>query len=126
VNVRRDKNISYVGEKLLGILLISLLFPATAIASDYTGFFFLFLEIPILVLTCLFLTICFFAPKAGLVLLALLLFGIVFVLAWASDVGYMSTGGGLILLSLAMDIGGVFFAIKKIKHTKELEPKENT
>jgi hypothetical protein len=121
-----DRDISYTGKGYLEILLLFLLFPTAAIASDYTGLFFLFLEVPILGVTLLFLTIGLFAPKTGLILLTFLLPGILFALAWASEVGYMSEAGGLILLSLIIDIGGIFLAIIKIQKAREAESNEST
>ena len=121
-----DRNISYAGKGYLELPLLFLLFSTAGIASDYTGLFFLFLEIPILVVTLLFLTISVFAPKTGLVLLTLLLPGILFALVWASEVGYMSEAGGLILLSLIIDIGGIFLTIIKIQKAREPESNEST
>jgi hypothetical protein len=74
----------------------------------------------------LFLTIGLFAPKTGLILLTLLLPSILFALAWASEVGYMSEAGGLIPLSLIIDIGGIFLAIIKIQKAREAESNEST
>lgn len=104
------------------ILLLIGLFaaPSPCLASDFTPLFVLFVEIPILGISVLFLLICFGAPKVGLVLSTLLLFGSLFVVAWASG-GYMDDAGGFLLSSLLVDIAGILVAIKKINTAKALE-----
>ena len=56
-----------------GLLLVM---PSNAFGSDYTALYFLFMEVPILVLSLLVLGICFVAPKVGRVLVAILFAGV--------------------------------------------------
>lgn len=109
------------------ILLVLILFtvPSVVLASDPTPLFVLFIEIPILVFSLLFLALCFGAPKMGLVLIVVLLVASLFVLGWASG-GYMDDAGGFLLTSLCVDIAGIFVATNKIKKTKEIELDGNT
>jgi len=108
------------------LLLIGLFVaPSAALASDPTPLFVLFIEMPILGFSILFLLVCFGAPKVGLVLSTLLLIGSLFVVGWASG-GYMDDAGGFLLLSLLVDIAGILVAIKKINTAKELETSEST
>ncbi|MDJ0656555.1 MAG: hypothetical protein QNJ40_20510 [Xanthomonadales bacterium] len=117
---RSTGNTRSAGASLLAVLLLTMTAPA--LGSDYTGFFVLFLEIPILVISLLFLPLCFLAPKVGLALATMLLLGIFVVLYWASDVGYMSTAGGLLLLSLVINVIGIAVAAKKAKLVGKASP----
>lgn len=92
-----------------------LLLPTPALASDPTALFVLFVEVPLLFLSVVFLGVCLTAPRAGIVLTGLLLVGSLVFLGWASDVGYMESAGGMLLISIAVDILGLIIAIKKIR-----------
>ena len=109
------------------ILPVLILFtvPSAVLASDPTPLFVLFIEIPILVFSALFLLVCFGAPKVGLVLVSILLIGSLFVLSWASG-GYMDDAGGFLLTSLLVDVAGILVAINKINKAKQLDTGENT
>jgi hypothetical protein len=58
--------------------------------------------------------------------LTILITGSLFVLGWASDVGYMSTAGELLLISFAIDVVGITVAIKKMNKTNETESNGGT
>mgnify|MGYP001822860963 CR=1 FL=1 len=98
--------------------------PSAVLASDFTPLFVLFVELPILGMSVLFLLICFGAPKVGLSLSSVLLFGSLFVVGWASG-GYMDNAGGFLLSSLLVDIAGISIAIKKLNTAKKLDSSEN-
>ncbi|MDX1440325.1 MAG: hypothetical protein R3284_10535 [Rubricoccaceae bacterium] len=85
----------------------------------------IFVEAPILVLSILFLLVCFFAPKAGLALVSLLLLGSFVVLVWASG-GYLDTAGRLLVTSMVIDVVAVVVAAKKISDAKRRETSKTT
>ena len=97
--------------------------PSSVLASDFTGLFVLFVEIPILVLSILFLLLCFGAPKVGRVLCAIWLFASLIVLLWAMG-GYMDSAGGFLLTSLLVDIAGIAIASNKINKAQVQESEE--
>jgi hypothetical protein len=109
------------------VFLLTGLFVASpaSIASDFTPLFVLFVEIPVLGISVLFLLVCFAAPKLGLVLSTLLLFASLLIVAWASG-GYMDDAGGFLLSSLLVDIAGILIALKKRNLASELESSKNT
>ncbi|SMF62968.1 hypothetical protein SAMN02745866_04056 [Alteromonadaceae bacterium Bs31] len=109
------------------LLAIPILFAAssTVFASDPTPLFVLFIEVPFLVVSALFLLVCIGAPKVGLVLVSLLLICSLFVLSWASG-GYLDDAGGILLLSMLVDVAGIVVAAKKIKNTRELSVGDDT
>ena len=98
--------------------------PPASIASDFTPLFVLFVEIPVLGISVLFLLVCFAAPKVGLVLSTLLFFASMLIVAWASG-GYMDDAGGFLLSSLVVDIAGILIALKKRKLASEPGSSEN-
>ena len=120
------RNFTTVSYRTSGTLFLFLVLPTKAFASDYTAFFFLFMEIPVLVISLLFLVVCFFAPKVGVVLMALLFGASLFILNWASEVGYMSTAGELLLISLVIDLIGIVTSVKKINDAKKLNSDKDT
>ena len=98
--------------------------PTASIASDFTPLFVLFVEIPVLGISVLFLLVCFAAPNVGLVLSTLLFFASMLIVAWASG-GYMDDAGGFLLSSLVVDIAGILIALKKRKLASEPGSSEN-
>jgi hypothetical protein len=103
-------------------LIVLLIIPSTVFASDPTPLFVIFMEIPILIISCFVLLICFFSYKIGGVLLGLLLVGSFFVYVWASDIGYMSKAGNYLRLSFVIDIVSVVVIIKKLNKIKKSKP----
>jgi hypothetical protein len=101
-----------------------LLLPTPALASDPTPLFVIFVEAPLLFLSLIFLAVCFGAPKTGRVLAGLLLVASLFFLGWASRVGYMGSAGGMLLLSIFVDILGLIIAAKKIREAAADRPNE--
>ena len=116
---------SYMIRVIIFLIIGLLVAPSASIASDFTPLFVLFVEIPILGVSVLFLLICFGAPKVGLVLITLLFFGSLLVVGWASG-GYLDDAGGFLLSSLLIDIAGIMVALKKLNSAKELKSSENT
>jgi hypothetical protein len=111
--------------RLLSFLLFIFSIPSTVFASDPTPLFVMFIEIPILVISCFVLFICFLSHKIGGVLLCLLLIGSFIVHAWASDVGYMDSAGNFLNLSFLIDIVSVVVIIKKkLSKLRESKPDE--
>jgi len=107
------------------VLIILSVVPATAFASDPTPLFVLFVELPILVFSILFLVVCFFAPKTGLVLVSLLLLFSFVVLIWASG-GYLDTAGRFLVTSMFVDIAGLVVAAKKISDARQHQTGEDS
>ena len=95
------------------ILCSSLLWSAPALASDPTPLFVIFVEIPLLILSGIFLVVCVIAPKGGRILTGLKLFITLFVIGWAADAGYMDSGGKLLSISLLIDITALVVAMRR-------------
>ena len=96
-----------------------LIFPSTVFASDPTGLIVWFIEFPIFAFSCSILLISFYAPKVGGILLALLIIGTYFVLAWAYEIQYMDSEGNFLRLSVLVDIVCIVVIIKKINKNNE-------
>ena len=111
--------------RFICVLIVFLVVPATAFASDPTPLFVLFVELPILAFSILFLLVCFFAPKTGLVLVSLLLLFSFVVLIWASR-GYLDTAGRFLVTSMFVDIAGLVVAAKKISDARQHQTGEDS
>lgn len=107
-------------------LAVLLLLPMQAQASDPTALFVIFVEAPLLFLSVVFLGVCFAAPRAGVTLTGLLLLASLIFLGWASSVGYMESAGGMLLISIAVDILAIVIATKKIARFGKSRTDEET
>ncbi len=101
------------------LFLFLILVSSSAYASDPTPLFVIIVAIPLLVFAILFFILCVFLPRFGLIVMGLMLFLHAAILAWASDVGYMETAGGWVLLSVGINIAGIPLAIFKLNKAKE-------
>lgn len=113
----------------LFLLLILLLVPVRAAASDPTPLFVLFIGIPFLLCSILFLVVCFFARRLGALLAGVLLLAQIPIMGWASDVGYMGSAGGWLVASLFISGVGLlvaFFREKKSEQSAELSISDET
>jgi hypothetical protein len=102
-----------------------LLLPTPALASDPTALFVLFVEAPLLFLSVVFLGVCLAAPRTGLVLSGLLLLVSLVFVGWAGA-GYMESAGGMLLISMAVDIVAILIAIKKVARFGEDRADQDT
>lgn len=99
------------------ILVISLLvFPSIVVASDPTPLFPIFVAWPLFSISVFLFIPVFLKAKNSLFVNLVLLIIHVLVILWASDVGYMKSSGGVVWLSLVVNIFSiVYWLFKNIK-----------
>ena len=85
----------------LGILL--LVFPGLVFASDPTPLFAIFIAWPLFLISLFLFIPVFLKAKNSLFVNLVLLIVHVFIILWASDVGYMKISGGVVWLSLLVN-----------------------
>jgi hypothetical protein len=83
-------------------------------SSDPTGLFVLLFGVPSLLLAVVFAAVAFKAPRFGGVLCALMLISEVPLVFWAGRVGYMSSAGAWLILSIAILVIGLFVALGRM------------
>ncbi len=105
----------------IALLMLLIALPASASASDSTSLFFVLLEVPMLVVSCIAVAICFSAPKGGLVVTALVLLANLMVLVWGAESGYTEDAGYLLIVSAVLQAFGVVVATKKLDQQKKSE-----
>jgi hypothetical protein len=102
-------------------LVVLIIFPCMANASDPTPLIEIFIEWPLLFLSAILCFFSFLKSKNSLVFnLVLLLFHIL-ILSWLTEAGYMRNHGEMIWLSLTINIIGIGLGAYKVSCKKRTD-----
>lgn len=102
-------------EKCLLVIYL-LVFPSIVVASDPTPLFPIFVAWPLFSISVFLFVPVFLKTKNSLFVNLVLLIIHVLVILWASDVGYMKSSGGVVWLSLAVNVCSiVYWLIKNVE-----------
>lgn len=99
------------------LVIFLLVFPSIVVASDPTPLFPIFVAWPLFAISLLLFIPVYLKAKNSLFVNLVLLIIHVLVILWASDVGYMKASGGVVWLSLVVNICSIVYWL--IKNTEK-------